>query len=194
MENPRHDIAHLKAAVRTVDQGPPAGRGKAPFGRGPMFGGPLFGGGRGRRRRGDLRAALLLLLADEPRNGYQLMQAIEELSGGRWRPSPGSIYPTLSQLEDQGLIRASEREGGRLFEPTDAGRKHLEERHDHDPPWAQSDEPEAIGDLRTQLKQLGVAAMQVAHAGQEDQIARAAGALAEARRAIYRILAGDDDR
>jgi DNA-binding PadR family transcriptional regulator len=136
---------------------------------------------------------LLLLLGDEPRNGYQLMQAIEELSGGRWRPSPGSIYPTLSQLDDEKLIRATETEGGRLFELTEAGRGHLEQRHDHDPPWAQSDEPEAVGDLRAQLKQLGVAAMQVAHAGQEDQIARAARALAEARRSIYRILAEEDD-
>src|SRR2546423_12154323 len=85
----------------------------------------MFGGGRGRRRRGDVRAALLLLLAREPRNGYQLMQAIEELSGGRWRPSPGSIYPTLAQLEDQGLIRALERDDVKLYEITDAGREHL---------------------------------------------------------------------
>ena len=84
----------------------------------------MFGGGRGRRRRGDVRAALLLLLAEEPRNGYQLMQAIEERSGGRWRPSPGSVYPTLAQLEDEGLIRATERDGTKLFEITDAGREH----------------------------------------------------------------------
>ena len=80
-----------------------------------------FGGGRGRRRRGDVRTALLLLLAEEPRNGYQLMQTIEERSGGRWRPSPGSVYPTLAQLEDEGLIRAIERDGAKLFEITDAG-------------------------------------------------------------------------
>src|ERR1700722_7556537 len=92
--------------------------------RGGGFGGPPFGGGRGRRRRGDVRVGLLLLLADEPRNGYQLMQAIEELSGGRWRPSPGSVYPTLSQLEDEGLIRATEADGARQFEITDAGRQH----------------------------------------------------------------------
>ena len=78
-------------------------------GGGPHGGGPFdrpFGGGRGRKRRGDVRTALLLLLAEEPRNGYQLMQTIEERSDGRWRPSPGSVYPTLAQLEDEGLIRA----------------------------------------------------------------------------------------
>ena len=87
---------------------------------GGMPGGP-FGGGRGRRRRGDVRTALLLLLAEEPRNGYQLMQAIEELSGGRWRPSPGAVYPSLAQLEDEGLIRGVDRDGTKLFEVTDAG-------------------------------------------------------------------------
>jgi DNA-binding PadR family transcriptional regulator len=70
-----------------------------------------------------VRLALLLLLADEPRNGYGLMQAIEERSGGLWRPSPGSIYPTLSQLEDEGLIRAVAADSGKVYELTDAGRQ-----------------------------------------------------------------------
>jgi DNA-binding PadR family transcriptional regulator len=156
-----------------------------------MFGGP-FGAARGRKRRGDVRAALLLLLAEEPRNGYQLMQAIEELSGGRWRPSPGSIYPTLAQLEDEGLIRATEREGSKLFEITDAGRGHIEERREQSPPWLE-DESEAITDFRAQIKQFHVAAMQVLHAGRSDQIESAAKALAEARRKLYRILAEEDD-
>ena len=160
----------------------------APLGGGP-FGSP-FGGGRGRKRRGDVRAALLLLLAEEPRNGYQLMQAIEELSGGRWRPSPGSIYPTLSQLEDEGLIRAVEREGTKLFEMTDAGREHMAERH-HEPPWL-DDESEAFADLRAQMRQIHVAVMQVAHAGDGAQIEQAAKTLAEARRKLYRILAEDE--
>jgi DNA-binding PadR family transcriptional regulator len=180
--------------------GPGFGRGGPGFGRGgpgsgrggPGFGGPPFGGGRGRRRRGDVRAALLLLLAEEPRNGYQLMQEVEERSGGRWRPSPGAVYPSLAQLEDECMVRSVERDGAKLFEITDEGRKHLEERHDHAPPWADVDEPEAVTDLRGQLKQIHVAAMQVAHAGKDEQIERAAKALAEARRAIYRILAEED--
>ena len=167
---------------------------------GPPFGGPGFGfghfaGGRGprRRRRGDVRVGLLLLLAEEPRNGYQLMQAIEERSGGRWRPSPGAVYPSLAQLEDEGLIRATERDGTKLFEITDTGREHLEENHPGTPPWEDSDESEANRDLRNQMRQTAVAMMQVAQAGNEDQVQRAVEALSEARRKIYLILAEGDE-
>ena len=135
---------------------------------------------------------MLLMLAEEPLNGYQLMQAIEERSGGRWRPSPGSVYPALAQLEDERLVRAIERDETKLFEITDAGRKHLEERHEHTPPW-DDDEPATISDLKSQLKQVAAAAGQVMHAGNEAQIARARETLAEARRKLYRILAEDAD-
>jgi DNA-binding PadR family transcriptional regulator len=163
------------------------------FRGGPPFGaGPMFGGGRGRARRGDVRLALLLLLAEEPRNGYQLMQEIEDRSGGRWRPSPGSVYPALAQLEDEGLVGAVEREGvGRIFEITDAGRQHLAERPDADPPWVGEEDPATVTDLKGQIKQIHIAAMQVVHAGDEEQISRAAETLAEARRSLYRILAED---
>ena len=89
-------------------------------GLGPMgFGGPggPFGGRGPRARRGDVRAALLTLLAEEPRNGYQLMQEIERRSEGVWRPSPGSVYPALQQLEDEGLVRAEETDGRKLLPP-----------------------------------------------------------------------------
>ena len=180
-------------------RGPRGGR----YGRGGGFGGPFGPGrggeygppsrGRGRRRRGEIRVALLLLLSEEPRNGYQLMQSIEERSGGQWRPSPGSIYPTLAQLEDEGLITATDQEVGKLFELTDQGREQVQQHKDQTPPWEDSDEPEAAGDLRGQMRQLHVAAMQVGYAGRNDQIARAAKALAEARRAIYAILAEETD-
>jgi DNA-binding PadR family transcriptional regulator len=169
--------------------GPPFGRG-GPFGGGPFGGGP-FGGGRGRKRRGDVRAALLLVLAEGPRNGYQLMQEIEERSDGRWRPSPGSVYPALAQLEDERLVRAIERDEVKLFEITDEGRKHLEERDEHTPPW-EDDEPVTISDLKSQIKQIAIAAAQVIQAGNEGQVARAGETLAEARRKLYRILAEDD--
>src|SRR5579859_1597465 len=118
----RAHMDHMErlAALREMRGGPWGDR--PPFGGGR--GGP-FGGARGRRRRGDVRLALLMLLAEEPRNGYQLMQTIEERSGGRWRPSPGSVYPTLAQLEDEGLIRAADYEGTKLFEITDQGRERL---------------------------------------------------------------------
>src|SRR4051794_26451555 len=99
-----------------------------PFGPGGSRGNYYyFRGGRGgkRARRGDIRSAILLLLAEEPRNGYGLMQEIEERSGGIWRPSPGSVYPALSQLEDEGLVRVVEEEGRKTFTLTDEGKQHV---------------------------------------------------------------------
>src|SRR3954465_2231774 len=90
-------------------------------GFGGPWGGPPFGRGP-RARRGDVRAALLVLLAEEPRNGYGLMQEIEQRSGGVWRPSPGSVYPALSQLEDEGLVQAVQEGTSKRFDLTEAGR------------------------------------------------------------------------
>jgi DNA-binding PadR family transcriptional regulator len=154
---------------------------------------PPFGGGRGRRRRGDVRAALLLLLAEEPRNGYQLMQEIEQRSGGNWRPSPGSVYPVLSQLEDEGLIRAVERDGTKLFEITDAGRAQVADRDDPTPPWESEDDVAPVGDLKSQMKALNLATAQLMHVGDERQVQKAVETLTQARRSLYRILAEDDD-
>ncbi len=162
------------------------GGGPGPFGRG----GPR---GRGRRRRGDVRLAVLRLLAEEPRNGYQLMQTIEEQSEGQWRPSPGSMYPTLSQLEDEGLIHSSEVDGARRFEITDAGREALQERAGEPDPW--SPQPDADAHAMTELGPLvlgiGKAVWQVASVGDESQRSRAAELLAETRRRLYGILAED---
>ncbi len=158
---------------------------------GPGFGGP-FGGGRGRKRRGDVRVALLLLLAEEPRNGYQLMQTIEERSGGLWRVSPGSVYPTLAQLEDEGYVRSIEREDAKLFEITEAGREHLEHRGDVAPPWEQGGDRPAR-DLRGSIAQIAQATMLVARSGTEEQVARATEILKDARKALYLILAEDEE-
>lgn len=162
-----------------------------------LFGMRGFGppGHRGRRaRRGDVRAAALLLLEEEPRNGYQLMQEIEDRSGGVWRPSPGSVYPALAQLEDEGLVRSEEGAGRRAFALTDEGRKYVEEHRDAlGAPWEEAggDVPQGLLELRSLMMQLGVAAMQVAQAGDEAQTAEARAVLDDARRALYRILAGD---
>src|ERR687895_2379472 len=104
---------------------------------GPQFGFPGFGPPRGpSARRGDVRAALLVLLAEEPRNGYQLMQAIEERSDGVWRPSPGSVYPALQQLEDEGLVRVEESAGAKAYALTDEGREYVEAHRDKlGTPW-----------------------------------------------------------
>ena len=166
-----------------------------PFG-GPPPGGPFGGGGgRGRRRRGDVRAAVLILLAEEPRNGYQLMQTIEERSDGRWRPSPGSVYPTLAQLEDEGLIRGVERDGTKLFELTDVGREQAQQYADRPAPWAEDAEADgrSIPEIVSLVVQIGKAAWQVAHEGDERQVQKACETLAETRRALYRILAEEPD-
>jgi DNA-binding PadR family transcriptional regulator len=154
------------------------------------FGGP--GGRRSRARRGDVRAAILLLLAEEPRNGYGLMQEIEHRSEGAWRPSPGSVYPALAQLEDEGLIRSDERAGRRSFELTDEGRRHVEDHRDSlGSPWDEAGEnvPSDFVDLRNLIGQLGMATLQVGQSGNAEQIAAAKRILAEARKALYRILA-----
>jgi DNA-binding PadR family transcriptional regulator len=167
------------------------------FGFGFGFGGP--GGphrGRGRRaRRGDIRAAALLLLAEEPRNGYGLMQEIESRSGGVWRPSPGSMYPALSQLEDEGLVRSVERDGRKQFELTDEGRAHVEEHRERwGNPWETVAEgvPAELHELRVAAQALAVAAMQVAQTGSRAQLTEAERILEDARRGLYRLLAGDE--
>jgi DNA-binding PadR family transcriptional regulator len=174
------------------------GHGFGPGGFGPFGGfGRGFGGrGGGRRaRRGDVRGAALLLLAEQPLNGYQLMQEIEERSGGVWRPSPGSIYPALSQLEDEGLVRSDESAGRRAFQLTDDGRDYVEaNREALGVPWEAvgGDLPEGLFELRKLMMQVGMATMQVAQAGNEAQTEEARKVLDDARRALYRILAGDE--
>jgi DNA-binding PadR family transcriptional regulator len=164
--------------------------------RGGPFGGPGWGShrhGRGRARRGDVRLALLRSLAEEPRNGYQLMQEIEERSEGLWRPSPGSVYPTLAQLEDEGLIHSVETEGARRFEITDAGREHLSSRADEPAPWepAADEADNPLTELAPLVIQIGKATFQVASVGDRTQRDRARALLTDTRRALYRILAED---
>ena len=174
------------------------------FGPGPFgdLGGGPFGGwakgprGRGRKaRRGDIRTAALLLLAEEPRNGYQIMQEIEERSDGVWRPSPGSVYPALQQLEDEGLIRSEELDGRKAFALTDAGRALVEERGSDKPaPWEQmsghvSEEAFELGRL---MREVASAFVQVMRTGSEAQMGRAREVLAGTRRDLYQILADGD--
>jgi DNA-binding PadR family transcriptional regulator len=157
-------------------------------------GGPPFGGGR-KARRGDIRTAALLLLAEEPRNGYQIMQEVEERSEGVWRPSPGSVYPALAQLEDEGLIRSEESDGRKLFVITDEGRAQLEQRDSDAPaPWEQisggfSDE---AFKARHQIRDVALAFTQVMRTGSDAQITKARDVLDRTRRDLYRILADGD--
>jgi DNA-binding PadR family transcriptional regulator len=166
------------------------------FGPGSGFGAARGGPHRrGRRARGDVRSAILLLLDEQPRNGYAVMQEVEERSSGAWRPSPGSIYPALAQLEDEGLIAPAEGEQGKAFALTDAGREYVaENRERFGVPWETATEgmPEGLHELRRVAGQLGMAAMQVAQTGDSRLIAGARQILDEARKTMYRLLADDE--
>jgi DNA-binding PadR family transcriptional regulator len=146
-------------------------------------------------RRGNVRWAILLLLDEEPRNGYQVMQEIEQRSEGAWRPSPGSVYPAFQLLTDEGLVRGETRDGGNVFELTDAGRAYVaENREKLGNPWQQAGEgvSEDMRELGKSLKQVAFAASQILRGGTEAQRAEAAKVLADTRRSLYRILAEDE--
>jgi DNA-binding PadR family transcriptional regulator len=151
------------------------------------------GHGRGRRGRGDVRAAILALLAERPMHGYEMIQELEARTGGVWRPSPGSVYPTLQLLEDEDLIAGEESEGRRRFALTDAGRAEAE-RQGQRAPWEQvtAGVAPAAWNLRDAIAQTAQAAWSVGSAGSEAQQARALEILNDARRRLYSILAEDD--
>ena len=164
------------------------GRGGGPFGGG--FGNPFRQGTRA--KRGDIRAAVLALLQEEPCNGYQIMQEIKQRSQGMWSPSPGSVYPALQQLEDERLIAAEERPGGHVYALTSEGKAYVKEHADEiAAPWEAL--TNAAGDdfleVMSLARQLGAAAMQVVQAGDAAQIAKAKKILVATRRSLYEILA-----
>jgi len=141
-----------------------------------------------------VRAAILALLREGPRNGYQIMSEIEERSGGAWRPSPGAVYPALQQLADEGLIEAAESSGRRTFRLTEAGRRHVEENPETARAAWESmadGEPGEVPGLFVQAARLGGSIVQMAHAGTPGQIRAAEQLLEETRSRIYQILAGD---
>lgn len=149
-------------------------------------------GGRGRAPRGDIRAAVLTMLTDEPMHGYQLMQAIADKSGGRWTPSPGAIYPTLNQLEDEGLVTITRESGRKLATLTDAGHEYVTARRDEwTALWSAYEGPGDGVDLRGLLQELHYATRQVGKAGTDAQRSAAAAILEDARRSLYLLLADE---
>ena len=143
--------------------------------------------GGGRVPRGDVRTAVLLLLNDEPMHGYQLMQAIADRTGGRWQPSPGAIYPTISQLEDEGLLTLTASAGRKLATLTDAGREYVA-ANPGDPFGPFEGEGNEV-DLRDALEQVHAAVRQVGRTGTPAQVEAAGALLAETRRKLYLLLA-----
>ena len=165
----------------------PRGRGRGSFDESHRSRHPRRGG---RAHRGDVRTAVLLLLAEEPMHGYQLMQAIGDRTGGAWRPSPGAVYPTISQLEDEGFVTVVADAGRRLVTLTDSGREHLAEHRDTwGDPFAGYDATAPGADLRRLVHELVEATHQVGRAGTDGQRDAAAKILSEARRSIYLLLA-----
>jgi DNA-binding PadR family transcriptional regulator len=143
-----------------------------------------------RVRRGDVRSALLALLAEEPRNGYQMIEEIARRSGGVWRPSPGSVYPALQQLEDEGLVTAQESGGSRVYQLTDAGRAAEVTPE----PWNDvvRSLPEDRHELRLLWGQLAEAFLHLSRVATDGQVAETKKLLKEARRGMFRILAEDE--
>lgn len=142
-----------------------------------------------------MRTAVLALLAECPRHGYEIIREITTRSAGEWRPSPGSVYPTIAQLDGEGLVRTEQADGRRVVHLTEQGRRYAEEHaeqfaavfEDVGDPAADSSLP----GLRDVAGQVGIAVAQVGQAGTDRQIALACEVLAETRRRLYRILAED---
>ena len=198
--------------ARMPPHGPPEGRawGSPP----PWFGawargwggagdrrnrGDWWPGGPGRPRagRGDVRSAILALLTEGPRHGYQIIQDIAERSGGAWRVSPGSVYPALAALQDEGLIDDDKVEGRRVYALTTQGRAHVAARRSElEAVFAAFESPSgdpADEDYGRLLFSVGAAAVEVARSGTSDQVADARRLLAQVRRDLYTLLAQDDD-
>jgi DNA-binding PadR family transcriptional regulator len=181
--------------ARRGDPFGPWGPGGPGFGPGgPGFGPGHHGRGRGRRtRRGNVRAALLALLAERAMHGYEMIQELDERTGGVWRPSPGSVYPTLQMLEDEGLVTSQEEGGKRLFSLTDTGREQAAAQTTA--PWDEVTEAAGANVLREReaFGQLLGAMKQVMAVGSDAQKARALDVINDARRRIYGILADDPE-
>ncbi|MEU7045544.1 PadR family transcriptional regulator [Streptomyces varsoviensis] len=172
---------------------------RAAFGPfGPPFGEHGFGGGRGRggmrgrARRGDVRASILALLKDRPMHGYEMIQEIAERSGGAWKPSPGSVYPTLQLLEDEGLITSESEGGKKLFTLTDEGRTEADAGSQA--PWEEAGRGidwEGMQEIRQAGFGLMEAFGQVWKTGSPEQRQKALAVINESRKKLYLILADE---
>lgn len=171
----------------------PGMRWGAPPWAGPWEAGWSGGPGRPRAARGDVRLAILALLSESPRHGYQLIQDISERSHGAWTPSPGAVYPALSALQDEGLIDDEKVEGRRVFSLTQSGRAYVQSRSEEIGAMFagfSKEQAEDVEDLRHLMLGVGAAAMQVVAAGEGEQARQI---LNRARRELFAVLAADDE-
>ena len=176
---------HLRDELRRTHR---HGAGHRQFGLGDLFGssrrGPVV-------RRGEVRSQILSVLRDRPMHGYEVIQELETQSAGRWRPSAGSIYPTLQQLADEGLVTGQDVDGRRVYTITDAGRKVAEEGANRSP-WTETGNDDGP-DIRKLVMQLVPAAVQVDKVGSPHARAEATRILSDARKQMYRLLSEDED-
>ncbi|MGR0159348.1 PadR family transcriptional regulator [Paenarthrobacter nitroguajacolicus] len=142
-----------------------------------------------RAGRGELRTAILALLAERPMHGYQIIREIEERSGGSWKPSAGSVYPTLQLLADEGFVSTEEANGRKIYSLTEAGREDVASAETA-APWESAGAP-GFGALPKAGVELAQAAAQVGRTGTPKQVQEAVTVLEEARRRLYSILAQD---
>lgn len=167
-----------------------AGRGGR-FGRGQRF--DLGWGDERRTPRGDIKYILLTLLAEQPQHGYQLIKELEARQGGFYRPSPGSIYPTLQLLEERGYLTSEQLEGKRVYTITDGGRQLLAERGSQvdfqTDLMNKGDSSQQLNQLKEAVMDLRAAVVQVARSGNLDQANRVREILNRVKREIYAILA-----
>jgi DNA-binding PadR family transcriptional regulator len=161
-------------------------------GRGGGWGRGGHGHGRGRTRGGrpNVRLAVLALLHERPMHGYEMIQELEQRTGGIWRPSPGSVYPTLQMLEDEGLILAEESGGRKRFVLTDTGRPEAEAAAQN-APWQEYGDENVSQAQEFRDAAFGImdALRQVGFNGTGEQRAQALEVLTETRRKLYAILA-----
>jgi DNA-binding PadR family transcriptional regulator len=187
IENDVHEHIHDHLHDHLHGHGFGGRRARGPWGRmGAERGG---WGGRRRMRRGDIRTAVLVALRDGPANGYEVMRRLEEMSGGLWRPSPGSVYPHLQMLEEAGVVESDQTSGSRTYRLTEAG---LAEAEQADLPFGgRGDGDDDLRNLRLAVGQLVSAAKQLSSAGAQSQIERGIAALQKARKELYQILGED---
>jgi DNA-binding PadR family transcriptional regulator len=190
-----HDRLHepgRRGRAMNPEEGPRGRRPRPGRGRRGPFADDFFGRG-GRANRGDVRAAILTLLAEQPMHGYQIIGELAERTGGVWKLSPGSVYPTLQHLQDEGLVQGEQADGKNVFSLTDAGRQAVAERAGQPAPWDEvgAGIDSGVVEIHDLLGQLAVAVRQIVHAGTPAQVGAAKTLLTETRRSLYRILAED---
>jgi len=168
---------------------------RGPFGR---FGGDFGNGGRKRHRRGDIKYILLEMIAEKPQHGYELIKTLEQRYGGFYRPSPGTVYPTLQLLEEEGSVTSETVDGKKIYTITEMGRKQLDERDHDEDEWAgrrkrffAEGKPKFV-ELSQSAMALFETVMQAARFGTPEQVKEVQDLLARTTQEVHTIMSKKD--